>query len=490
MKKFYLLLFVLLFTSLHVLAIDKTTNMNPFAYGLEAILSADQQTMTVKYSLNADARTVKIVFLDGSTVLKTISCTGSLLNKTPNNVDPYISANKHSIDIPISDLPANTDLTWRIEVTGDGRAATEVYSQDGTSVYRYKFYRPSSVDIVQDPTSYNYGKVLVVECQHTASTTTGYHSSPMTKTNGNTDKQGAGIYVFNPDLTPRHNASGTYVFNGNSDSRFSSTEYAPYRVRVSEDGRIFVSSLYKDGNILWEVPPTFGTWTTVIGKDVAGTTWVGKKSSTGDYDTDYCLNTSNGSFIAAPNAGLDVRGKGSNLQILLLSCTGKAFGNSQLGFHTYQYNLGTAKTWSNTPSKDFKTSSSTFVSVYTSNVQYDKDGGIWCISYRGSCSESQPALVHKSASVVEDYRNSTRNNTKNAGLRFNKDFTRAVMASAGSKAHLYDYIPSRPDVYFFNEVQIDIRSGRDIIVKMSFASCRCHYGTCEIFIEEIGRAHV
>jgi hypothetical protein len=69
MKKIYILLLVSLFTCLQAGgAINVTTNMNPFAYGLEAILSADQQTMTVKYSLNADARTVKNVFLDGSTV--------------------------------------------------------------------------------------------------------------------------------------------------------------------------------------------------------------------------------------------------------------------------------------------------------------------------------------------------------------------------------------------------------------------------------------
>ena len=455
MKKFYILLLVSLFTCLHILAIDKTTNMNPFAYNLSATLSSDQQTLTVKYSLNANARTVKVVFLNGSTIVKEVSCTGSLLNKT--GADPYLVANQHSIDIPVGDLPVGTDVSWRIDVTGEGRAATQVYSQDGTNVYRYKFYRPSSVDIVQDPTSYNYGKVLVVESQHAASTKTGYHSSPKTKTNGNTDKQGAGIYVFNPDLTPRNNTSGTYVFNGKDDTRFPGTEFSPYRVRVSEDGRIFVSSLYKDGNILWEVPATFGEWTTVIGKEVAGTTWVGKNSSTGEENTDYCLNTSGGSFIAAPNAGLDVRGKGEYLKLLLLSCTGKAFGMGQAGFHTYEYNLGTAKTWNQTPSKDFKTNTSLFAHVNTSNVQYDKDGGIWCISYRGTCSETMPGLVHKTSTTTEDCR-ILRSGTKNAGLRFNKNFTRVIIASS-TAGTLYDYDPTNHTAsvgFFFNENNIDM----------------------------------
>ena len=443
MKKFYILLLVSLFTCLQAGAINVTTNMNPFAYGLEAILSADQQTMTVKYSLNADARTVKIVFLDGSTVLKTISCTGSLLNKTPNNVDPYISANKHSIDIPISDLPANTDLTWRIEVTGDGRAATEVYSQDGTSVYRHKFYRPSSVDIIQDPSSKEYGKVLVVESQHKVSSETGYHSSK----NGN-DPQGAGVYIFNPNLTPRKNGSGTYVFNGGNNSRFSNTSYSPHRVRVSDDGRIFVSSMdVTKGNILWEIGENFGSWTTVMGKGVGGATY-----NTSTYD----LKTSGGTFIAGPNAGLDVMGSGENLKLLMLSCDNGAFASSRLGFELREYNLGTAKTWSSAPNKGFDTLNYVFVRAEISNVQYDGSGGVWCLSYRGTCSGKEPGLVHRKSNGKEDYRNTKRNNTKNAGLRFNKNYTKAIMASAGSKGHLYDYNPSEPSVYFFNEVQIDM----------------------------------
>lgn len=443
MKKFYILLLVSLFTCLQAGAINVTTNMNPFAYGLEAILSADQQTMTVKYSLNADARTVKIVFLDGSTVLKTISCTGSLLNKTPNNVDPYISANKHSIDIPISDLPANTDLTWRIEVTGDGRAATEVYSQDGTSVYRHKFYRPSSVDIIQDPSSKEYGKVLVVESQHKVSSETGYHSSK----NGE-DPQGAGVYIFNPNLTPRKNGSGTYVFNGGNNSRFSNTSYSPHRVRVSDDGRIFVSSMdVTKGNILWEIGENFGSWTTVMGKGVGGATY-----NTSTYD----LNTSGGTFIAGPNAGLDVMGSGENLKLLMLSCDNGAFASSRLGFELREYNLGTAKTWSSAPNKGFDTLNYVFVRAEISNVQYDGSGGVWCLSYRGTCSGKEPGLVHRKSNGKEDYRNTKRNNTKNAGLRFNKNYTKAIMASAGSKGHLYDYNPSEPSVYFFNEVQIDM----------------------------------
>ena len=460
-----------------------TTEMNPFAYNAYAELSDDQQTVTIRYSLNADARTVTIKFYDGENLVDTYTCEGDLLKKTTSS-DPYIAAHQHKVGIPTTNFGVGKDITWRIEVTGEGRATYEKYSQDGKNIYRHKFYRPSSVDIVQDPTSFNYGKVLVVESQHEASTTKGLHSYQRVKTKGdgkgNTDPQGAGIYVFNPDLTPRENTSGTYVFNGKNDSRFVGTEYAPYRVRISEDGRMFVSSLYTNGDILWEIDPYFSSWTTVIGKGLSGTTWRGKISSSGEEDTDYRLNTTNGYFIAAPNAGLDVRGKGGDLKLLLLSCTGKAMGMGTAGFHTCEYHLGEAKTWNQVPTKDFQTNHTTtkdattgkmksvFIHKNTSNVQYDQEGGIWCISYRAKCSDTLPGLVHKDANGIENSR-ILRSGTKNAGLRFKKDFSQAIMATTGGWGTHYDYDPTHIENqsgergYFINERNINMAEVGDYI---------------------------
>lgn len=285
----------------------KTTQMNPFAYNLSATLNANQSELTIKYSLNADVRSLKIVITDGAATVTHDVTDENKLKKTTAE-DPYLNTSApHIVTIPTQDLPKNTELTWRIEIKGAGRANCGVYSLDGTNVYRHKFYRPSSVDIVQDPTSFNYGKVLVVESQHLSSSESGYHSSCKVKTKGvavgNTDPQGAGIYVFNPDLTPRENTSGTYVFNGKSDSRFANTSFSPHRVRVSDDGRMFVTSMdHTKGAILWEIDNYFSTWTTVMGAGVGGA-----KYNTSTYD----LTTSGGSFIAGPNAGFDVRGTGS-----------------------------------------------------------------------------------------------------------------------------------------------------------------------------------
>ena len=469
MKKSLLLIVVGMLCSIGVMAENITptitTQMNPFAYYLEAAISADNSTITIEYCLNADAKDVTIVFSDENGWEK--SFTSDKLTKSQ-------AYTQHAIDISTEGFPTNRKITWRIDVKGEGRDYYGKYSQDGTNIYRHKFYRPSSVDIIQDPSSSDYGKVLVVESQHKASTTSGLHSSPRTKKNGNDDPQGAGIYVFNPDLTPRYNNSETYVFNGTDDSRFTGTEYAPYRVRVSEDGRMFVSSLYPNGDILWEINKDFKSWSTVIGEGVTGTTWRGNQNTSAQVDTDYRLNTTNGDFIAAPCAGLDVRGKGEELKLLLLSCTEQAFGNGQPGFHTHEYNLGTAKTWNQVPSKDFQTNysssekdpttgkpKSVFAHIHYSNVQYDKNGGIWCISYRDQCTDTFPGLVHKDVNAVENIR-ILRSGTKNAGFRFNKSFNKVMMATTGGYGTYYDYDPTHIENasgtkgYFINERNINM----------------------------------
>lgn len=480
MKKNLLVIVLLFFAWAQSLAINTTTNLNPFAYNLSAVLSNDQTTLTVKYCLNANVESLEIVFLKAGEVVKRFPVTDAAKRTKTTADDPYLAAYSHSVDVQINDLGIGT-FTWRIEVKGAGRAEAQVYSQDGTNPLKYKFYRPSSVDVVMDPTSYNYGKVVMVEGNDAVRSTAkgAYHSSPMVKTKGegvgNNDPQGAGIYVFNPDLTPRENTSGTYVFNGKDDNRFKGTTYGPHRVRISDDGRIFVASMYTDGNILWEIPATFGEWTTVMGKGVGGAKWVGNATSGEGVDTEYRLNTSGGTFFAAPVAGLDVRGSGENLQLLMLCCTEKAFGMGQTGYHTFEYNLGKATVWNAKPSKDFYTHSYIFVLPEYSQVQYDKDGAIWCSSYYESYIETSPALVHiprtVSAIRTDDYRDYTSVPIRKAAFRFNNEYDKTIIAkwNAGAsrvEGHIYRVGKDgsgKPTINGTGEPQIDMSAVGDYI---------------------------
>lgn len=505
MKKHILLFFVGILCSIGAIAQVTwtpvpTKQMNPFAYNLGATLSDDQSTLTITYCLNADVTSLNVVIKKEGQEYTYPITENSKLTKTKaidssKPYDPYLNSNtaSHVVNIPTAGLLTELGMgtfEWRIEVRGEGRSNCGVYSLDGTNPYKHKFYRPSSVDIVQDPTSFNYGKVLVVESQHTVSSKTGYHSSKMVKTKGtaagNTDPQGAGVYVFNPDLTPRENTSGTYVFNGKSDSRFANTSFSPHRVRVSEDGRMFVTSMdHTKGAILWEIDNYFSTWTTVIGKGVGGA-----KYNTSTYD----LTTSGGSFIAGPNAGFDVRGTGSELTLLMLSCDKTAFAADHKGFECREYKLGKAPTWSTVPSKDFDTNEHVFVTERTSNVQYDKDGGIWCVSYRAECNNDQPGLVHKTAAGVEDCR-ILRSNTKNAALRFNKTFTRAMMASENNYGALYDYIPDHgsnnaSQGYFFNQRNIDMSAVGTYLNDFAWDNANNIYAVGQVDAQNGGNGHL
>ena len=474
MKKHILLFFVGIFSCLQLVAIGLTTNLNPFAYNLSATLSADQSELTITYCLNADVTSLKIVIEgEGQTITHNVTA-ASKLKKTVAD-KPYFSPYEETIST--DGLGAGT-FTWRIEVTGAGRNEIQVYSQDGTNAHTYPFYLPSSVDIVKDTRSFNYGKVIVVEGSHSGKGNANFHSNEI----------GAGLYVFNPDFTPILNRNNKPGFNGGSatwgnttNAYFANTTHAPRRVRVSKDGRIFVSSMYKHtatkhpyihGIVLWEVDPYFSKWSTVMGAGVNGAKY--DVTAISADNTTYYKNqllTSGGSFIAAPCAGLDVRDEGAQLKLLLLSCDYRAFAANYQGFHLCEYNLGTATTWGSTPSKTFNVTTENattnptkrlFAAPTNSNVQYDKDGGVWCISNRAATSADQPALVHKNADLSEDYRNTTRKNTKNAGFRFNNDYTKVIIATEGSIGTIYDYT-TKANGYFINPTQIDMSAAGEYL---------------------------
>lgn len=410
-------------------AIGLTTNMNPFAYNLSAELSADQQTLTIKYCLNANVESLKIVIKGENQPITHDVTESSKLKKTVAD-KPYFSP--YEITIPITDLGAGT-YTWRIEVQGKGRDDIEIYSQNGTSALTYPFYLPSSVDIVKDTRSFNYGKVIVVEGSHSGKGNGSYHSNEI----------GAGLYVYNPDFTPILNRNSKPGFNGGSktwnspsNSYFANTGKHPLRrVRVSKDGRIFVTSMheksnsYVNGHVLWEVDPNFNRWGTVMGKGINGTTY--------DYAT-YQLRTSTNAYIAGPTAGFDVRGEGKELTLLMLSCDKSAFSYiNHTYFHLNEYNLGTDTTWSSTPTKTIDISS-VFIAPEGSNVQYDSEGGIWCISNRSATSDTYPGWVHISPSGTRDLKKLI-NNQQNAAIRFNHDFSQVIIGgkSSGTPQHSY-----------------------------------------------------
>ena len=389
MKKITLFLVAALFSALSFAA------LNPYAYGLSSTLSADETKVTISYSLNADATSVDIVILDGETVLKTQSSTG-------------ITQGEHSVAISTDGFPKGKTLKWKVEVKGTSVAAPTEHSKN------HSFYHPSSIDIDNNPENETFGLLLVNDAMQTVKNATTHADGSTYVASG----FGAGIFAFNPafELIPNGDAPG---YNGGitfttTRADGTGTAYAPRRVRISDDGRIFVTSLNTDGNYLWEVnPENMNEWTPVF----QGTSLNANKE----------VLDASGNFIVGPNCGFDVIGSKDGLRLMMYSVNLAGIKSATMsGFKCAEYNLGENTTWNRTPSKIWI--NGIYAVSYTgTQIVYDKDGGIWMASNRGTTKDSQPGLVHYNAEGVEDYK-ALLNNVNNAAIRFNKDFSRLIIA--------------------------------------------------------------
>ena len=388
MKKITLLLVATLFSALSFAA------LNPFAYGLSSTLNTDQTELTVNYKLNADATDVNFVLLDGETVIKTVN-----LKETGLTKGEYTA----TIALNDANMPLGKTLTWKIEVKGNSVASPTEHPTN------YAFYHPSSVDIDNNPENETFGLILANEAmQSVVSKTSGYVSAGF----------GAGIFAFSPAFEPMPNGdkpgyNGGITFT-TTRADGSGTAYSPRRIRISEDGRIFVTSLNTDGTYLWEVDPTdMNKWTPVFkGANINANKEVVDASD---------------NFMVGPNAGFDVRGSGKDLKLMMYTANLNGIKNAAFaGFTCAEYNLGTKTEWTTTPSKTW-ISGKYAVSYTGTQVEYDKEGGIWMASNRGSSTDKQPGLVHFNANGVEDYKQVV-SYVANAGIRFNKDFTKLVVA--------------------------------------------------------------
>lgn len=372
-----------------------TDQLNPFAYGLSSELIDGGMNFKVNYKLNATANSAKVVIMNGTTEVKTVDCT-------------ELTKGTHTLTIPTEGLPTNTDLTWKVVVNGTSVTKVEEYSKN------YDVYHPSAVDIDNNPENATFGMIITTE--------------GLNEVKGKTSKNylgktlGSGIYTFNAAFEYQAGYNGGNEFKNAREDDSSARAYQPRRVRISDDGRIFVTSLNTNGDVLWEVnPDDMNEWKPIFT----------------ELDQDEKKDLYNGStFVAGPNAGFDVRGSGDNLQLLMLSANKDTYLAGQTGFKVSEYNLGKNTSWNKAPSKVFPHENFLsagvkrcyFASATGSQVQYDQDGGVWYIQNRGDATNTQPGLVYYDKNGVEKYK-ALYNAIENAGFRFNHDFTKVAIAN-------------------------------------------------------------
>lgn len=329
--------------------------LNPFAFGLESKLSDDKTTLTVTYRLNnSNATSVNVVVYNGEDIVASIPGTTTI--------------GKNTVEVATGNLPAGVELKWAVEVNG---TSVEAPTQE---TKMYNMYCPHGLAIDKDPESEYFGRILVADAMNIVKDKAGYLGSGI----------GAGLHAFNPSFT----TDSTVYTGGNDFTRIlASNGYQPWRVKISEDGRIFVSSLDLNGVVVWEVSKDLQTWTPVI----AGT----------NDATDHNIYDADGNFVAGINCSMDVTGKGEDLKLLLYSTNNKGIAFNQSGYRLDEYALGTATTWTGTPKNILEGGK---LGLVHTNVEfiYDGEGGYWFGASRAG-NAGQPNLVHINAAGEQDY---------------------------------------------------------------------------------------
>ena len=401
MKKFLLL------AGIAVMALCANAQ-NPFAYNLtiDSTNVTKGKTVTVGYTLNAAAESGYIGLMKISTT--------SVSDWIKFDLDSaQLVKGDHKVTISTENLEAGCEYGWAVQVTGAKiDAAKEIFS-DLSGGGAHQYWSPYGVACDNDPTSAHFGRVLITEAQGNMG------SSYFTKASG----VGVGLYEYDPQGNPVKNAAGTYGYNPfnwgagtyQSASSAQSQKMNLKKVRIAEDGRIFIGVLDCVNNPIYTVDPeNLGKWSPLFDCDSIDTD-----------ETGYAYKE--GKMIAAPSAAFDIYGAGEDLKLVNL---GSKYGQSySYGNYTcYEYPIGGNYAYSAEPTNEvFPLSMQYTISAQSVSVAYDADGNIWYAQYRGTPTDAQPAIKHASYSAsdgewVEDYSDITTV-VRGGGIAFNKDYT-------------------------------------------------------------------
>lgn len=379
-----------------------TGTPNPYAF--EVTGSVADNTLTVNYVLNTAATGVSVVIKKKGTAVKTVAL-GS----------DYLTEAAHTATVDISDLSGG-DYTWAIAVTGEAKTAVQEFKS-------IEFNHPQGIDTDRNFDSPYFGRIYVTEGRATTS------SSHYSYANG-----GQGLYMFTPRFVGFQNwITGAYAHTGGVtfDQTVGTKSGADFRkVRVADDGRIFLTRQNDSGDYLLEVPDlnsvvqSNASFTSVF---TGGTL----NSSTYAYEND-------GTFISAPNIGFDLKGSGETLTLAMLSGQSTMFASSvETTARVDEYAIGSNANWSSAASAVSALSGKYTINYAGTNICYDNIGGIWYCQYRQSPSSTYPSLVYISPDGTELYKDET-NPRGGGGIRFSPDFTQIAIASSATTFSIYN----------------------------------------------------
>ncbi len=366
---------------------------NPFAYALSSELA--EKTLKVKYSLNTAAKAVNVNVKDAE-------------GEVVATVAGATAKGAQSVEIALADL-VDGEYTWEVEVAGEEKTSVETFKS-------YMFYHPRGVDVDNNMESPSFGNIYVTEGM--TSSLEQYHSN--TTTSG-----GLGLYAFTADMEPILNpATGKYGFNGGWALSYkigSSNAADLARVRVAEDGRLFVTRMSGQGNYIMYAP----SFDDLVANNKFTSLFDGLTLDAATYK----YTNSEGTFMGAANLGFDIKGSGEDLKMIALSSNANHWSYVYSGGSTDEYALGTATELpvpTNVPALTGKYT----IAPAATNVEYDDRGGIWYCQYRGTPTEAQPGLVYIDATGEEKYKDLVSRG--GGGVRVSPDGKQIAVASSSA----------------------------------------------------------
>lgn len=380
---------------------EGTTGLNPYAYDVRAQFDESTHKLIVNFSLNADAYNdgiggnadgVQIYLTDDPANPKKYYVYGVPANqcfKGQNKtctIDLISGKDKNG-----KDIPRNTNLYASVTVQGD-RTNTSP-RQDSRS---YKIYCGHGIAVDKNPNSKNFGKIFITEAYQGTAERAAY---PQTKSL-------PGLYVLDPDFEFRNTAryTGGYSF---ATQTVAKGGYEPWRVRVSEDGRIFVCSNDADlGVAIWEIDRNnFNTWTPIL---------------SGTRNANYTFTYSG--YAIGPICGMDVKGRGENLTLLIYTTNKLGTEYNDANYFAYEYNVSTKAI---SPVSAFNGVKKFAIVHDLVSLVYGVDGSYWFGASRADGSDGingngkakEPNLAHiKKNGTTEDYINYNSEFCGGAGL--------------------------------------------------------------------------
>ena len=376
---------------------------NPYAFELTS--SQNNNIVTINYVLNSAAQDVDLVITKDGVEVETIELESS-----------YCSEGGHGVEIDVAGYDIG-EYEWSIAVTGSAKNKVQTFKTLG-------FNHPQGIDTDRNFESPYFGRIYITEGRSTS------NSKHYSGTNG-----GQGLYMFTPRFIGFINwITGKYVYTGGVSfyQKVDTKSGADFRkVRVSEDGRLFLTRQNDKGTYLMEVPNVDD----MQQQNVAFTSVF----TGGSLNTTTFAYENGSTFISAPNVGFDVKGSGKDLKVVMLSGEKTLFTTSATGkSRVDEYALGTAKTWSSAPAPISALSGKYTVNFSGTNLCYDNRGGVWYCQYRDNPINTEPALVYIDANGVQKFFEGAEGLARGGGgIRFNHDYTKIAISSSTSTFSIY-----------------------------------------------------